>query len=762
MDPSDLASLLGYGQTPLGVRPIIDPNAMSPESQAPIDPSQVTAPAGSDMTQPSGGVVSPGQTPAPGLPGVDMSNPQNGGVTSPSGGVALPPGSVDPSLFQTPAPGTSVKAGVSTSGLATSPGKEKIISGAGSVLDQQNAADKAAITQEYAPYQAKFDAANTAANTAIDQQTSAETAKIEAAAIGKGQIADATALHANQIEASYAQARSEAESIKADYRSALRDYGAAQVNPAQLWDSAGKEGRAGFLATAFMHDFLGAKGIKTSAMDTFNQAVRNNIDSQLENIRKKKDVAAGFKDLWDMQRAQSATDAEAKERIYGFHIQAMAGQIDADMAKYDSPLAQAKGASAKAALQQEMVKSELGVQEHIDAAANARATQRTAVYVENMKARMEQIKIDAATRAAKAAKAPSLGDYIVDTSKSGQNTLRWGFNTDDKEVRKDVNNKLAATSTMVDRIQELQDLQDKLGKQPPGSDKYKQILDEQNRLEIAYRGDVVNAIALAQSGKVVSDRERETIEANIPKSGWFTNGSNRSVLAGYVKHKTDEANTLVHQYAHELQPGDPMRGVSMGTSENYAGVESDLAKNDIAKVGDHGIKATATDVATQAVTRPDATKPASDDLKAKLDPEHHNDYQWSRFLDDHPGFSIPVSNGKDFNALQKNSAGHEASPDEIPAAFESMQHYADAAKNGDKAALDNLVKWAQASDDNKDTHLRRKAGVRVEDPAGNDADGGQSKALQAMALWELSMMQGDLEADQPADGVTSQSIIRSK
>lgn len=760
MDPSDLASLLGYGQTPPGVRPIIDPNAMSPESQAPIDPSQVTAPAGSDMTQPSGGVVSPGQTPAPGLPGVDMSNPQNGGVTSPSGGVALPPGAVNPSLFQTPAPGS---AGASKSGFSTTANAK--VQATQSGLDKQLAGERTAVANEYAPFQDDFATANTAAKSAIDLQTAAETAKIDAAAVGKRTIADAQALHGNQVEASYAQARSEAESIKADYRSALRDYGAAQVNPAQLWDSAGKEGRAGFMATAFMHDFLGAKGIKTSAMDTFNQAVRNNIDSQLENIRKKKDVAAGFKDLWDMQRAQSATDAEAKERIYGFHIQAMAGQVDADMAKYDSPLAQAKGAAAKAALQQEMVKSELGVQEHIDAAANARTAQRVQVYDAQLKASMEQAKLNYEKNKDKAAKAPSIGDYIVDTSISGGNRFRYQFNTEDKEARRLVNNKVAATSNMISHVRELQDLQDQLGKQVVGSDKYSQILSEQNRKEIAYRGDVVNAIALAQSGLAVSNEEREEIAKNIPKEGWFTNGSNRAVLGGYIKHKIDDTNTLIHQYAHEIGPDDPMYNRTSGTSQPYADVEGQLAANDANHPDDHGVKATPNDVAVQAITRPDATKPASAELKAKLDPEHHNDYQWSRFLDDHPGFSIPVSNGRDFNALQKNSAGHEADPSETPPAFESMQHWADTAKKGGKegeAALNELVKWAHAADSNSDTDLRRKAGVRVTDPAGNDADGGQSKALQAMALWELSMMQGDLEAEQPADGVTSPSIIRSK
>lgn len=187
-----------------------------------------------------------------------------------------------------------------------------------------------------------------------------------------------------------AEAQSMATQAKNDYLTALADFRASKVDPSQLWVNMTGGERFGTLASAFVHDFLGARGINTSAMATFNKAVDRNIDAQIQAIKTKGEVAEGFKSLWYMQRNQSASDAEARARVRGFLLEGTKQQVIANMAQYESGLASAQGQAAIAKINDELAKNLVDIYRHADQNAIALRNQALDKWKTKLQASLEQ------------------------------------------------------------------------------------------------------------------------------------------------------------------------------------------------------------------------------------------------------------------------------------------------------------------------------------------------------------------------------------
>lgn len=210
--------------------------------------------------------------------------------------------------------------------------------------------------QKYADVQAAQDKSAAEQKQAIAQGTDVERAKIVKQGQQSHELAD---MNQKMAEEESRQSLISAQKVTqqaSNYEAALRDFAAAGVNPGQLWHNMSGGDQVGMLATAFVHDFLGVRGIHTSAMDTFNRAVDQNIAAQVENIKKKGQVADGFRSLWQMATEQSKSEAEARLRVRGYMVESFKNQVAAELAGYDSQLAQAKGMAAIAAVDGEQAK----------------------------------------------------------------------------------------------------------------------------------------------------------------------------------------------------------------------------------------------------------------------------------------------------------------------------------------------------------------------------------------------------------------------
>jgi hypothetical protein len=234
---------------------------------------------------------------------------------------------------------------------------------------------------------------------------------IEAEGRAAQALSDAQAGFAQEDMRAHAEATANEDLAKADYIAALADFRAQKINPAGYWDDQSTGGKIGMVAAAFAHDFLGAQGIKTSAGATLAAAIDRNIDVQARNIQLKGDALPGFKQLWEMQRAQSQSDLEARTRVKGFLLESMKQAITANMAQYQSGLATAQGQKALAEVEKLYAKNISDVYQQI--------SQNTASLRQNITSRMNALTSAAAQNYATSVQ-KSLGQQRIDLDKAKQ------------------------------------------------------------------------------------------------------------------------------------------------------------------------------------------------------------------------------------------------------------------------------------------------------------------------------------------------------
>lgn len=368
-----------------------------------------------------------------------------------------------------------------------------------------------------------------------------------------------------------AHATAVSNQAKADYMAALMDFKASNVDPSQLWNSRTGGQQFGMLVTAFVHDFLGARGIHTTAMDTFNKAIERNIDAQVNAIKTKGEVANGFKNLWEMQRQQSASDIEARARVRGFLLEGAKSAITAHMAQYDAGLATAQGQAAIAKMDAELAKSYVEIYKHIDQNTVALRQQALAKWEAKMKNAQESWHNSIAERDVKvkenAAKPSAYAGLVGDPTRSGGGFARWELNNPkDETAARNVATQmgaLAAFDKKMDRFIELGRQVDaiptKVGKE--------MFLSQNQRELVALQSDLAMHGALAVHGSRFSDTLIKRMEDQFPIDTWTTSdGGVEKILWNKKAMVHNDASGAIAGFAHELAPDDPRRKLQVAPS----------------------------------------------------------------------------------------------------------------------------------------------------------------------------------------------------
>lgn len=679
---TDFASLLGY--VPPSAPPI---QPVQPPDATPVGPSLQTAP-----------VTSPEQT----------SSDDPSQAVGPD---ALPHPSLTPITNAQFGLKTGQSAGMSASGYSQA-ANTAIRQGAGTALDRKLAQDQVQATQRYSPI--------------IDEQQRAAHEEIE----GVRQVADVTSqqalvkgeLHtrlaaANQDfavkeQAAIAQSQAEAQSSMASYRLALADYAASKVNPSDLWDHAGAAGQVGMMATAFAHDFLGAKGIKTSGLDTINQAIKNNIDAQLANISAKKNVTEGFKTLWEMQRQQSSSDAEARKRMQGFYLSSIGDEIEAKLSGYDSKLALAQGQTAKAKILEAQAKNNLEVQKDIDTAANARATNDVHAYSAELSASSARYAANAhidAARIAAGKKDSPLANLFIDTSKSGDNTaIRRFLPGVTPDAQRKIQENYDNTASTASQIQDLVDIQQKLGAAIPTGNigLINKLQGEGQRAAEQLRTIVRTNLLYDSSGKAINEQEMKNFDNMVSKNDWWTNGDNTRNLAILAKSKLDRIKANVSGSSYEIPEGDPARGLKTGKNK-AAPAESTIFDIE-SQPGSGKPVETQSEKLAKWASSPNALEPFSLRSLPKEGPGNQASVgrDWAQAQKDGAAASHET-NIHDVAAGVNPGFDTKANPDR---AFVQLERLADLALGGDKQAAALIHEMVEKSgSENLDSTLRAYA-----------------------------------------------------
>lgn len=360
-----------------------------------------------------------------------------------------------------------------------------------------------------------------------------------------------------------AEANSMSNQAKADYLAALADFRAAKVDPSQLWGNMTGGERFGMLATAFVHDFLGAKGINTSAMATFNKAIDRNIEAQIQGIKTKGEVAEGFKSLWYMQRNQSASDAEARARVRGFLLEGAKQQVIANMSQYESALASAQGQAAVAEIDKELSKTLMDIYKHADQNAIALRNQAIEKWKAKLNAWTEQQALNMRAKELAQRKLEHKKDmnpmakYLADITPSGGGRLRYeitGAATPDKinEIREQMG-MLAYTDNLVGQFQEQMR---KVGTLPSGASALMFLQSEEGARLVAMRDALARNLAYAKSGKAVTEEEFKHFQRQFPVDTWLTVGNREKVIADTNERLRNEAFAAIAPFIREVGPDE--------------------------------------------------------------------------------------------------------------------------------------------------------------------------------------------------------------
>lgn len=605
-----------------------------------------------------------------------------------------------PQAAPAPVDPTLLKAGgsVSQSASGFSPTAHAAIQqGPINTLDRSIVGDKQAAKAEFAPYQEALDKSALAERESIQQARQASAARSAVEARGNLAIQAEQRKAADEDKAAMEAAHTSSNAQKAQYEQALATI--PQVDPTQLWDHSGHAGQFGMATSAFIHDFLGAKGIKTSAMDTINGAISRNMDAQIQNIATKKQAAAGFKDLWQMTQQESASQSEARAKMHGYMLASVKAGIQADMGKYDSRLADATYQGTLAKLDQEIVKQKLVVSKAIEDSAYQRAHLRVTENGQALQASMarqhnatslEVARMHAEASRQKADKS-EMGAPIVDVSKSGGGKVLGRIIPEfskDKDLARDLANKAAVTAHAVDGVRELLDMEARVKAQPDGVFKTR-LADEFTRKMNAVRSEVIAATLLDETGKASVGTERANVENRFPVDTWFTNGGTRSIVAQTLRHKIEG----FRGYMRVVTRPDANPDTNQPSPE-VPFADSELVLSNIIENGQDGHQDTPVDLHTRNIGAGDAWSADVRDRGATGDQQQ--EVLWGKYLASHPNQADFLEHDprrfKGHGALDE--IGDAADPKNPPKVFTELYQLAELAGAGDSSAKDTLKAMA--------------------------------------------------------------------
>ncbi len=422
------------------------------------------------------------------------------------------------------------------------------------------------------------------------------TEALTAAAVEKMTASGQQALLLKGIEDGFAedeakanmQANAMSTQAKMDYVASLADFRATKINANALYDNMDGGTRFGTIVTAFVHDFLGSRGIKTSAMDTLNKAVDRNIEAQVHNLKTKGTVAEGFKDLWYMQRSQSASDVEARTRVRGFLLEGAKQHVISNMAQYEAGLATAQGQAAIAAIDKELSKTMIDINRHID--SNTLQLRQQALTLHGQK--LQAAASAASTKVArdelafkkdqyeKGLKAGSVdpsndANYIINPETNKGELIFKEKGVTDKE-RAEVRANVIGVAEVNKAMGELRELDRKL---KPSLDPIQgtRLEGEEARNYEAIRLRLAHAMVKA-NGERATDKDVNQYLKGIPRATDFTKGGVKKILAYTHGAALDGTREYIRQYARdvpvELQPSGALNAPFLGASTDAKSVAS--------------------------------------------------------------------------------------------------------------------------------------------------------------------------------------------
>src|SRR5512139_900475 len=516
-----------------------------PEEVAPVEPISVDPYAASTDFQP--------------LVYDEAGNPIGTPTTMPS---QVPPPVYDPATQPVTSTGQAPAAPLKSVSVSTdgySPDKMAQIQAGPAGAKAGQSADQRIASQVQARYAPAVDAANQAFAAdyrATAQTGEAEAQKITAEAMTQGRVQGLHLKHAAKLEQLNQAALIAKHQALEEYK--LRLQSIPDVNPNALWDEAGASGQFQMAVAAVVHNMLGVKGIKTTAMDTINQAINNKIKTQIENINKGFRVAQGFKDIYDATVADSATQMEVEAKLQGYYLKAMESGIKAEMGSYDANVAKGKKMMALAEIRKAQAKNLLDVQGHIDTVVNQRVTQqitREGQWLANAREKDRlQLERDKFNAAKDKKDKPTL--YVRDPE-TGKNVLQIVEGLPETIV-KDTIEKAGKFYEADKTMLQLREMERKLGPQPDGIVNTRFVGEDARRYQ-ALTKRLAHSM-LAAMGERATEPDIQQFLEGLKIDTYLTNGGVSKVLADTHMQMHNQLDGWMLQVTKDVPPEQQTEG----------------------------------------------------------------------------------------------------------------------------------------------------------------------------------------------------------
>lgn len=656
MDPQSLAELLNFAATPNEVDAVSggsgDPNALAP----------VGGMIGSEPVDAFGG-----QMGTPEQQRLAMAN------------LVMQPQTLAPLSLPAGASKRSVMTKESSSGYSADKMNEIE---AGPMGSKKMAKGRAGIEQQV---RGSFEDEWRALNSAYEQQAAGTTAyseaesdRIIAEAENMVKVSNIQQMHADSMKALAVDGALAAQQAKDEYRARLSSI--PELNPNALWDDAGKAGQFQMAVAAFVHDMLGVKGIKTSAMDTINQAIKNKIDAQIYNINTKKEVAAGFKDLYNMTVADSATQMEVQNKLHGYYLKAMETGIKAEMGKYDSNVHRAKMQLALGEVRKAQAQNLLNVEKDIHAAVHDRQQEEIAIRAQNMTAAtakadresregIEQRRLDR-----EAQKEAALPMYVFDVNNKG----RWAIRPEymkNEAVIKQVQDKSIAFGTANSTMEKLRALERKM---KPTFDPLTgtRFAPEDQARYTALTENLARELISARGESRPSDMDVIGQLKSLPNKTMLTRGSVAKILADTQLGLIESQEQQLRPYTLDVPEGQqPTGNLNRPAQESRDDAEAVIADPEAPARSERLVK---------LAKDPAALEPISvDSIDRKVEYSSFTEPFWKDFIRERP--DMAGGGMKQIGSRDKGDTYEQIPGKGPPKAFDAMRELAEDAFHGGPA-----------------------------------------------------------------------------
>lgn len=618
MNSDELQQLLGYG------------NTLAPPQQSPLfQPPPAPAPTPFTDTDVAAAFI-PGYE----EPEIEM-EPDfvgNGPVTSPQqvseepilptpGPVLSPEPAVAPMAEPTGTPlspslppGSSVASSASYKGYSPAASAAIQASPEMARFNARNTEIDAQALGDAAAFATMYDATANQSMAAQDAETAATINFQNELAGQQSNLLEERKRLARQQEALEARLDGEEMAARAEYIASLQ----MKVEPNQLWKNLSGGEQVGMMTAAFVHDFLGAKGIKTSAMDTWNRAIDRNIAAQAQNIN---NAQTGFKNLWDMSVANSKTKQEAFVRMRGYYLESMELAIDQHMMQFKTPLTQAQGMKAKAAIAEAKIKQKTELWEKLNEHTRAMKQQNLGLLGAELQNAQIMASIRAKEAAARAAAAKKEGaedeNWVYDSTNADQGyaeavgEFRGGVSDTQK---KDYLAKQEAATALFRDVKKLRGMYREFGN--AGITDFGRLSDTEKVMLQALHTQILTNFAKAQSGLSYTDKQLETYALAFPFPKVGTMADLEPVYAQFESGARRSLKDASVGVVRDFAPGDARKGRRkfVGAIDAPGQVDAfatEASKGKVAK--------TPTDIAVELLTSPNSDLPGDGKIKTTAD-----------------------------------------------------------------------------------------------------------------------------------------------